>query len=1349
MQPGRNTSASEPATFSGADWSLGILMSIGDGVIATDVQRVVTFANPAAETLTGWSAADAVGRPLDEVLSIVRKGTREPAECPVASALRGGDGAASLDDLLLIARDGEERPVEISATPIRDGSGECNGCAVIFRDIGERRSRSHYERRADLTAEFERRTNQLRDMQDRFQLLVEGCSEYAIYMLDPQGIVQTWNPGAQRISQFTAEEIVGSNFSRFYTPEDALDSKPMRALKIAADEGFYEEDGWRVRKDGTRFWATVVITALRNEDGSLRGFGKVTRDITDRKLAEEHAQRLVLEREGRLAAERLRRETERQRERLRVTLASIGDAVITTDAEGRIGMLNSVAERLTGWSSDEAEGRMLDEVFRIINETTRVTVESPVQKVLLHGNIVGLANHTVLISRDGSQVPIDDSAAPIRDDSGEICGVVLVFRDVTARRESERALIQSEARKTTILNSSLDAIITFDNLGKIVEFNSAAERIFGVPAQAALGENFMNLLVPGLELDPAHRDLHHFLMTRDSRLLGRRIETVARRADHTTFPVELTMTATALEDPPCVTAAIRDITDRKHAEAALRASEHRFRILATHAPVGIFQTNREGECLFVNEAWCQMTGLRPDEAWGRGWVRGLHPEDLERVMTEWYESARDNSTFSSEYRFRTPQGKVTWVQGRAISLFDDEGGITGYLGTVVDVTERLLSAERLRDSEERFRQLAENINEVFWVSDLEKKEISYVSPAYEPIWGQTCESLYNDPKSFLKPIHTDDREWVLRQSLEIQAKGLPTDVEYRLTRPDGTIRWIRDRSFPVRDRDGNVYRMVGFAEDITDRKHSEHTIRALLRISERLNSSFDLDALLDNLAREAVQLVGADSGLAGLWTPEGMVCHRYFHQGVVVPLEYCWPRMHGLPGWLIEHRVPYITNDAANDRQIVAEMARQYGVSSALAAPVLNAKREILGFIEVHNKKGGFTELDVQRVNAVSHIASIAIENARLYQSARESEKLKDEFLAMLAHELRNPLAPIRSGLELLGMEGGADPEVVGLIQEQVQHVVRLVDDLLDVSRIVRGKIELRKEPVEISMIVDRSLEVIEAQIDSQQHEIRVSMPDEPVWLNADPVRLAQVIENLLGNAVKYTLQGRIDLEIVREGDELVITVRDSGMGIEPEFVGRVFDLFAQSTRSLDRAQGGLGIGLTLVRRLVEMHDGTVSAHSQGLGHGSTFTVRLPITEPRKLPGVAESTLPDTGSRRVLVVDDNIGAAKMLAALISRLGDHKVETAHDGPTALEKIDGLKPDIVLLDIGLPGMDGYRVARAIRERAECRRTLLVALTGYGQEEDRRKSRDAGFDVHLVKPAPFDQILDLFSRAAADGN
>jgi signal transduction histidine kinase/ActR/RegA family two-component response regulator len=365
----------------------------------------------------------------------------------------------------------------------------------------------------------------------------------------------------------------------------------------------------------------------------------------------------------------------------------------------------------------------------------------------------------------------------------------------------------------------------------------------------------------------------------------------------------------------------------------------------------------------------------------------------------------------------------------------------------------------------------------------------------------------------------------------------------------------------------------------------------------------------------------------------------------------------------------------------------------------------------------------------------------------RTADRLKDEFLATLAHELRNPLAPIRTGLNLLS--DSSDPELtrktLGMMQRQVGHMVRLIDDLLDVSRITRGKLELRRERITLASVLDAAIEGSLPNLQRGQHTLRTDLTDEPLSLDADHTRVAQVISNLLNNSSKYTPNGGIiELSAQREGDFVRIAVRDNGVGIPSDRLEDVFQMFSQVNRALEHSQGGLGIGLALVRKLVEMHAGTVTAESPGPDLGSTFTIRLPLAASAAAPRERLSVpaaMPGAG--RILVVDDNDDAAELLALSLQQAG-YETATAHDGSTAIEAAVALKPHVVILDIGLPDINGYQVAEQLRKDPSLSHTALVALTGWGTPEDQRRALAAGFDVHLTKPVAAGDLREAMGRA-----
>ena len=400
--------------------------------------------------------------------------------------------------------------------------------------------------------------------------------------------------------------------------------------------------------------------------------------------------------------------------------------------------------------------------------------------------------------------------------------------------------------------------------------------------------------------------------------------------------------------------------------------------------------------------------------------------------------------------------------------------------------------------------------------------------------------------------------------------------------------------------------------------------------------------------------------------------------------------------------------------------------------------------------------------------AGMALENARLYWSlkreiarTREAEeklldasRRKDEFLAMLSHELRNPLAPIRNAVELVRRIAPSDSRIAwahDVVDRQVTHLAQLVDELLDVSRITQGKITLRKENLELDKVLSHAVETARPLIESRGHRLDVSLPVAPVWMVGDFARLAQVVANLLNNAAKYTPEhGRIEVIATAERGEVTIIVRDNGMGIDRELLPRVFDLFAQGQRSLDRSLGGLGVGLTVVQRLVDLHQGRITVSSDGPGHGAEFRVVLPCISEVQQGELPKKEAPArggaAGGRRVLVVDDNADAADSIAVLL-RMEGHEVKTVYDGHQALASSQVFAPSVVVLDVGLPGMDGYEVARRLRELPQTRHALFIALTGYGQSEDRALAAKAGFDHHFIKPAD-PRALHAVITAHGDG-
>jgi signal transduction histidine kinase/DNA-binding response OmpR family regulator len=580
---------------------------------------------------------------------------------------------------------------------------------------------------------------------------------------------------------------------------------------------------------------------------------------------------------------------------------------------------------------------------------------------------------------------------------------------------------------------------------------------------------------------------------------------------------------------------------------------------------------------------------------------------------------------------------------------------------------------------------------------------------------------------------------------------------------------------------------VALAEERAKRAAAEEANRAsqfLARASTVLarSVSMDLAATLRGLAHVAVPFL-ADLSVACLAAPA--VSGGCGHPSQI---EWAWTDKDGqttqphenlrLAGWMVRAIEQVIANgkyqlltradivEAPDDapglngaKQSRSNPIPRFEVEAALVLP-LNARGKTLGALALVMGPNGrqFTPDKLGLAEDLASRAGIAVDNALLVRNIQEDDRRKDEFLAMLAHELRNPLAPICNAVQLLRLMVPPQPEIQSLqdvIDRQLGNLTRLVDDLLDVSRITSGKVRLKLESLDVAAAVSIAVETSRPLIEARRQNLSITLPAKPARVKADQTRLAQILANLLNNAAKYTHEGgQIWLSVTCENnpEEVVFRVRDNGVGIPPEILPCVFDLFTQADQSLDRAQGGLGIGLTLVRRLVQMHHGTVQAFSKGPNldgkGGSEFVVRLPaLPVERAAPETplngtqAANQTPAIPKRRVLIVDDNMDTAESLAMLM-RIDGHEVQTAHDGPAALKTCQSFLPEVVLLDIGLPNLDGYEVARMLRKQPQGHGVILAALTGYGNEEDRCRSQQAGFDHHLVKPVRLEALRRLMA-------
>ncbi|HTO55201.1 MAG TPA: PAS domain S-box protein [Myxococcota bacterium] len=744
-------------------------------------------------------------------------------------------------------------------------------------------------------------------------------------------------------------------------------------------------------------------------------------------------------------------------------------------------------------------------------------------------------------------------------------------------------------------------------------------------------------------------------------------------------------------------------------ESALSALERRFEEFMEHLPGLAWIKDLAGRYVFVNDGAERAFGRPRAQILGRSDAELFPAPIAEQFQSHDRAALADGKGIETIETLEHGDGvHHSLVAKFPIPGADDAPAFVG--GVAIDITSRLQAQQVLRESEERLRAMADHSPAIIYMTHPDG-ECIFLSAAWRVLTGR--EVALGLGFGWAEAIHPDDLARV-RRVFEPTLDPKPFRIEFRLVHAAGGHHWMIGSGAPRFGDDGEFLGWVGSVLDVDKEKRAEEGLRHSIRLYRAVGDSIDYGIWICDPTGRNVYASESFLRLVGLTQEQ---CSDYgwaeaLHPDDVERTRAFWAEcVRSGKEWDFEHRFRGVDG--------------QYHPVLSRGVPVKGEHGETIAWAGIN--------LDITRLKQVE-------------TELREVDRRKDEFLATLAHELRNPLAPIRNSLHVLKLAGNGpqSERVHEVLDRQVNHLIRLVDDLLEVARITSGKIELRRARIELAEVVRAAVETSRPAIERARHHLDLSLPSEPLWLDADSVRLAQVLSNLLNNAAKYTEEGgRIWLRAERRGRFAVLSVRDTGVGIPPAMQPRVFDLFTQVDRTLGRAQGGLGIGLALVKRLVEMHGGSVAVESAGWGAGSEFTVRLPL-----LVGDAESAAETTpppaiarasSRRRFLVVDDNQDAADSLAVLL-RLQGIDAEVAYDGPSALELMKRKRPEVVVLDLGMPGMDGYEVAAEIRADAELRDTVLVALTGWGQPDHRQKTAESGFDRHLVKPVELSELQAL---------
>lgn len=814
-------------------------------------------------------------------------------------------------------------------------------------------------------------------------------------------------------------------------------------------------------------------------------------------------------------------------------------------------------------------------------------------------------------------------------------------------------------------------------------------------------------------------------------------------------------------EPQRLVGTVQDISERFQVAEALRTSEERFRFAAEAVNGIIYDADLRAGRVVRSRGLFEVLGYRPEDVpetvdW---WGQQIHPVDFaEQSGVLAATVARGETHMCGHYRVRHRDGRWLHVEDRSILVRDAAGDVIRMVGCTIDITARVEAERALRASEERFRQLADTVPQIVWVVRPDGV-YEYCNRRWTQYSGRPPGEDFAAEWEDL--LHPEDRA-KSRARWESSARtGEPYEIECRLRGGDGSYRWFLGKALPVRNDAGEIAKWFGTCTDIHDQKASERVLRAsearlrfLNTLADRTGGALAAEEVMATTTRLLGQHLDVSLCAYADVDDDGEhfhIRHDWTAPGVTsLTGEYAVDAF-GPAGATLRRGAPFVARDVQAELGDAATVFQALGVAATICLPLVKGGR-LTALMAVHSARPrDWSEEEVAFVQEVAERSWAHIERVRAAAALVQADRRKDEFLATLAHELRNPLAPLRSGLEVIKLCGGGEPaaeEARSMMERQLEQMVRLVDDLMDISRISRGKVELRRAPVLLAGAIQAGIETSRPLIESLGHRLTVEWPEVPLRVNGDEVRLAQIFANLLNNAAKYSAQpGEIRVQVGRDDDgNACVSVRDEGVGIPRESLTQVFDLFTQVDRSLERAQGGLGIGLSLVKGLVLLHGGTIEAHSEGPGRGSEFRVRIPALTETPAPGAANAAdvipAPPRPGRRVLVADDNADAAAALAMLLKMTG-HEVRVAADGIEAVDCAKTFHPEVALLDIGMPRLNGYDACRQIRAE-HGNRIVLVAITGWGQDEDKMRARDAGFDHHIVKPIAPEALESLLGGA-----
>ena len=1075
------------------------------------------------------------------------------------------------------------------------------------------------------------------------------------------------------------------------------------------------------------------------------------------------------------------RQLREQREWLRVTLTSIGDAVISTDAEGRVTFVNPVAESLTGWKAEEASGQPVQRVFRIVNEQTGEPLEEPVARVLREGRAVELANHTALVTKDGRTVPIEDSAAPILDAAGQVIGAVLVFHDVTEKRRAEEELARAAEetqRQRDLLAVTLasigDGVIVTDAQGRVTFLNGEAERLTGWASCEAEGHSLPDVfhIINEQTRQPVESPVEKVL--RLGTVVGLANHTILIAKDGREIPIDDSGAPIRQSDGTVqgVVLVFRDFTEQKQAEETLRASEQRIQQALRVSHSFTFEWRTATDEVLRSASCERILGLAGEEArkdTGERYFQRVHPDDRARFTQMLRDLAPAAPSYTTEYRVLRGDDSVVVLEEAGQASFDAASKVERLVGVTTDITARKRAEEALRQSERRYKMLHESLRDAFVQVAMDGRIVEF-NDLYCQMLGYTPEEVRTLTYQQITPERWHEAEAAIVRE-QIIARGYSNIYEKEYRRKDGTVFPVELRTILSHDEKGQPNAMWGIVRDITERRRAEDALaraarqRALLvELSARVVAQRSVDELLATVVDAARELTEARLSVSG---------HGYtgdkFRVGKASRAEGLLPCP---PGEIfkVEKGGVYleVLRGKPSLRRSEAELtghpawwglpAGHAPLRGLLGARLEDALGQPCGLIMVSDKEGGgdFTEDDEAHLRQLASVTSLALGHIEARIAAEAATVAKSQFLANMSHELRTPMNAIL-GMIKLALPRTTEPmaqECLQTAKGSADLLLTLLNDLLDSAKIESGKLELESAPFSLRRVLDQTTRVLSVRASEKGISFSCRIPPEvPDTLVGDQVRLRQILFNLAGNGIKFTDKGEVAISARVESQAaeeacLEFAVRDTGIGILRADIERIFQPFAQAEVSTTRRFGGTGLGLTICSSLVAMMGGRIWAESEP-GHGSTFyfTVRLPLAE--ELP--PEPATPDvptaaTSKLRILLAEDNLANQKLVTCILKERG-HAIDVASGGQHAIRMAQENRYDVILMDVQMPGMDGTEATKVIRAREVGQQRIpIVAMTAHAMKGDREQCLAAGMDAYLSKPIDAQEMISLVETLGA---